>query len=908
MGRQESSPPCQRRRVPHHRRHHRHQRTHAKRTNHKSQLSLGGLNRVSQAPDSHTIVESWLGQVTAPASSIQLISPNPQNQPIHYSKPCHQLGDASPFHRQPRRVDPLWRPQHVPPEEGRSSPRYPLIANFKGSSKRHRQNSSDSSLISYFGHCQEPWKGSHRPAPVEYENSSCYGPLDEADVGTASASSPMSHISEVQEFEKQPRHKTKVDKYDMKKLESHKRRKKPLNQNEHELTKTKLRKRKQMATGKNVMKDFTSEAVLKDRITVQPTLRPGLFDNKRVPTKQPVTDLSFSEMQFLKKKKRVELNSKSLSKSRLRERQREGRELEQVSSFFLPAGAEKDSRKAKRDSSGRTEEPGNERSTHRHNKISSLHEDSFTKPSSLTCVNQCHHQQPPISQEILDPPPTFTPSNPECRPDSSTTTTYFTWSSSHHSLSDKQHRVDTSPQLPSSAISGTPEIIRKALIATGIYKDTGICMYDTSIDQQDRDPDTHSQTVSRSSGSVGYEDIYKGQNLITDPKATRSSKKCAAESSTYLEERWNAILPLEWKPQRLLEAGKPPVNEQLADVTLETPLGANHVAHQKIVQETRTGPVRESPRLQGACSRLESDICDDRSHVAKSPASQDQDSNNVRHHQASTSHDRSSLASRDAMPPPPIPSRAYSSLDFTGLKPEHHLGTLVSLATVNLQGTSSKPLRIEHPQSPHIPNTTASPHEPSIETKRVVPTPNSASRIPQALASSLKRCDRGNTLSNLSTRPSIYENQGKEKECQVALGPALPPVAHVSESMAEFITRIEYEVEEQAFFDSHSGLKPAMEHEGLLLYSRKSAYNPQHKQLSVSDMPQENHIQPPIGSTGNNPFTRPSDINQDFCEHGELGISVGSTSTVEPAGEPRDGTNDLLEMSKFWRPNHFFYL
>lgn len=81
-------------------------------------------------------------------------------------------------------------------------------------------------------------------------------------------SPPTSCASAARAFEKRPRHKTRADKYDAKKLGSRKKRKKPSDEEQHQPRKSKSR-RKHLAIGKNVMNNFTSDAVLNDRITVR---------------------------------------------------------------------------------------------------------------------------------------------------------------------------------------------------------------------------------------------------------------------------------------------------------------------------------------------------------------------------------------------------------------------------------------------------------------------------------------------------------------------------------------------------------------------------------------------------------------------------------------------------------------
>jgi hypothetical protein len=274
MGRQELSPPRQRHLVPDHRRRHRHHHHHphpyihhdpyhhthysdAETTNRKFSWHLGRLNREFHAPNSHDVVESWLGQVTASAATRKPVSLEPRDQPVHYRKqPRSQDSNISPCRRHPGLVDPLWGPQHIPPDQGPSSPHLPLTTNRDRKLKRYKRSSDDSSLLSDDNRCQEHWERGRAGSPSEYEESSHYKPLDEAQVGGVSA------------FEKRPRHKTREDKYETKKPEGRERRRITSGQGEQRPRKSESKRRKHVATGRNVMNNFASEAVLNDRITV----------------------------------------------------------------------------------------------------------------------------------------------------------------------------------------------------------------------------------------------------------------------------------------------------------------------------------------------------------------------------------------------------------------------------------------------------------------------------------------------------------------------------------------------------------------------------------------------------------------------------------------------------------------
>lgn len=277
MGHQEASPPRQRQRMPHYRRHRprprRSHRSPLRATNHSHPLGPGKSNRRPLTPNSRALVESWLGQLTAPAPgpTTRLVSPESRNHLAHHGKrPRSQDSDGSPRHRHPRCADQLWRPHYIPPAQGAPSHHFPLLADSPRKAKRRKRDSSDSSLISSLASRREPYEWNITRTTPEDGEISCFKRLDETEVGTLNASSPMSRVGlEVSTFEKRPRHKTRPDKYDTRKAKSSKTKEKMTGRG-REKRESKPRKGKHVTTGKNVMKDFTSEAVTSDRITVCP--------------------------------------------------------------------------------------------------------------------------------------------------------------------------------------------------------------------------------------------------------------------------------------------------------------------------------------------------------------------------------------------------------------------------------------------------------------------------------------------------------------------------------------------------------------------------------------------------------------------------------------------------------------
>jgi len=272
MGRQGSSPPCQRHRLPHYRRrrhdHHNHSNhqldPHATSSD-RAPLSLGKLNRTSHPPNSHALVESWLGQI---ASTSRLIFPGSQYHPINIEEQQHSReGDLSGYHRERGHENKSWRPQHILPVQDRSSPSLPLTKDYERNPKRVKRESHDSSIIDDYDLPRQKWGRGTEEVSYEYEGRlRCRSPY-ESPVDNTDASPRAPDAGKILAFEKRPRHKTRADKYEREKLARDSKKKNPPEEGKR-ARKSRSKKKKDIAIGKNVMNNFTSEAVTNDRITV----------------------------------------------------------------------------------------------------------------------------------------------------------------------------------------------------------------------------------------------------------------------------------------------------------------------------------------------------------------------------------------------------------------------------------------------------------------------------------------------------------------------------------------------------------------------------------------------------------------------------------------------------------------
>lgn len=162
-----------------------------------------------------------------------------------------------------------WLPLHITTATNEALPSIPPASNRKRRSRRQRSTSVDSSIISRFQACRDhPEKGGTAIPAFEYSIASEKS-NDELFV-PQNSSPPIPHAAGSHQFEKRPRHKTREDKYDSKK------RKRNISQESSEESRSKVRrkpekKKKAIGSSKNVMNNFTSEAVINDRITVYNT-------------------------------------------------------------------------------------------------------------------------------------------------------------------------------------------------------------------------------------------------------------------------------------------------------------------------------------------------------------------------------------------------------------------------------------------------------------------------------------------------------------------------------------------------------------------------------------------------------------------------------------------------------------
>ncbi|KAI2638070.1 hypothetical protein GGS21DRAFT_538349 [Xylaria nigripes] len=885
------------------RRPHRHHNNYldAHTTNRESLLSLGRLNQESEQLDNHVVVESWLRRVKSPASTTRLASPGPRSP---RSKGSH----SSHCNLYPTRVDTSWRPQHIPPAQGSLSPCHPQLVDREGNPKRRKQKTGSSSLIGNSSPFRELWKRECAESSPKYQESLQYKSLDIGRADSASTSLPVSHHAVLPAYEKRPRYKTRADKYDLNK--SLKRSVKPYC-TEHQPRESKPKKRKRHATGKNVMSNFASDAVLNDRITVQPNLRPGLFKNMRVSKKRPVTDLSFSSMRFPTYQEQDA--KKGRANSKLSEHRRESRENENVSSFFLPAHADMTECKAKPTKRKTSEESKEKKLTCKDNTTRAVRQDCVTTLSSSNALCQSQRQQSSVVPENLIPESSIILDNPDCclrsRP-TSKGTTYFTWSSTQQSPQPRLHSVDIHQKSIEPARSATPEDARKALLATGVYRETGISPYDALIDQRAHTMQSHHEPTSTNVYTVvGQENACRKQLIMPDQHfevSCHDDTRATLEVPVHLEERWKRILPPEWKSRRSPGPAESLTNDPGGTYS-DTSLDVRPFNRQKVVQEVRINPIREIPPAHDACGQEDHGLATQANSIIEDPVLFSHESNDLAEHKSPSAPNRATAASRDAMPPPPIPSPRCSALHSTNRKPggncfsKHH-------ETVKRLEIPVPISPCEYAQESDARKVISEPYESRKDVERVIQDFNSASWIPQAKTSTITSYEREKSISRLGTRSAIYRSQDKDEDRPgTLLGPVQHHTSHatesVTESMTDFIARIETEFERDVSLNEGYQLESMAETPASFQHPSTSNYNIENRHTMAGRL-QRKYCQLPVDLIDNSSFTEP-ETHETSNRHEEVIALMESGSSSSLADGRKEDSDEFLEMSNFWRPNQF---
>ncbi|KAI2629610.1 hypothetical protein GGR54DRAFT_270036 [Hypoxylon sp. NC1633] len=878
---------------------------HRRRPN-KRKSALVEPDRTSQPPTRHGIVESWLDQTASqnppPPSSRSQDRPKDAAGDSHASRP---LDTTSPYNKHLGRADPRWRPRHVFPSGNLRQLDPPLQSLELGDSRRstrRRTAPSDSSIISGFENSTKA--RDYNPEPIRHDHgmNSPTRPPRETALAPMYASSTTSHLDEPTSFEKRPRRKTREDKYETKKKKRSRGQDFATDHDDdHRKKRKNTGKRKPGMSSKHVVNNFTSGAVFNDRITVQPHLKPGLFDNGRTSKKKPISDLAYSKMQFLKHQKR-NTQPKALSASRAREKQRENREMEEVYSFFLPQRPDRTSRKSGHDSRidhtdhhplerrsrqlvpTRSQEPP--KSTPLSHPLSSGHKPVFhTTRDRASSLN---------SHEAVD----------DRKDAMSRNTEYWTWSSSRQSPQPSRREDRPSSVVSESEWTTTPEPIRRDLIATGIYRNTGIQRYDDNFPDQNMEKtiEVRTSNVCHSASVDDYRDPDKGFN---------TSRKVEYRDQAVMTE----CLPRHSVPLSQVQRTEDHQVNKPRSNSISEASGNAQLDRQQIARETHLGPIKtatsrqdnQTPSTQGAVEVVTGNHSPRLAQVMV-------DQNRVA--QGQEASDQASMASRDAMPPPPIPHNRKESIEVGGaniieVEPPGEILSSVDLAPEVLEASHTVEPNNDSQGSAEGCNPTTSESVGTIE--RTIPSFNPASWIPQRTPSA-RIVDTQSVPRRPTNQSPIYVDQlrGELNEFSYQRGlTSTPQIPRRIESMSEFIRRIESESQIQSLrrgydvLDSESGVDGVDE---ASLNFAPSEAGGLHRRLSTSSAEVDTHaewahdahtlyrnadgsgIEEQLGRG----FYAEEQIPQDDAE-----VMSKTVRSYEDVGE------EHFEMSNFWQPTRF---
>ncbi|KAI0889835.1 uncharacterized protein GGS22DRAFT_177007 [Annulohypoxylon maeteangense] len=881
---------------------------------HQSDLAIGNSNRSSQPHFRFDIVENWLAQTARQSPhSCPRTSQGHRREDTHSHHPSRPLDSIAPYNKHPRHVDPKWSPRHGFPSYSlpqSASPFQDLGMRDPRKSRRRRITPSDSSFISGFRNSTRP--PDHGPGPIPHVRKNIPPTRSPREAGLAhpDASSISSHVDEQMNFERRPRHKTREDKYETKKTKRDHEKGSSGGYEEHRRKKRKkAEKRKSIISSKNIVNNFTSDAVLNSRITVQPQLKPGLFENRRTSKKQPISDLAFSQMQFMKHQKRNP-QPKPLSKSRLREKRREGREIEEVSSFFLPHGTDRNTRAPR--GHDPSSDNGHQSIEHQAGRLPSIHFQELSKPSPSD------HRQYPNTIHISQPHDETAETlslNPyryiEDGKDSGKSTEYFTWSTSHHSPRVNGRANSSSPDVSGSVWTTTPEPVRKDLIATGIYRDTGIPLYDDRLAEQN---------VERRETDAGMSDVQR-----IEPEDNTRSPRHEFNESQKVKYRDRAIMT----ENSIKRSGPPLEIQKLGECRVSKSQEESHpqvsqvtpeVDRQKIVRDTRlTSPEKDSSRSSVRTPNL--------SAVKAIPIHQTPDlaGTNVNQSVGRRTQEMSdpvSGTSRDVMPPPPIPHERNNSIVSSHAN-KREVDPPSPRQTSPLNITEPESLHAHHIGScsdvgqtiqglPVSCNQTTLSSESTVNNERILSSFDTASWIPQRTPSA-RIAETRSIISRTSMKSPFYVDQYERALSRNSYQKNLTK-SQEPESMAEFIARIENESQQHSplYDDDTMGSEFALEKaaQGPPVSNREFS----HQRPLVSQAYGER--QNMYTHLNHNPHLLYTDLESSKIYHqggGEyhieaqnpqcdIGIHRSFPDVVQPLG---DFEEEPFEMSNFWRPNQF---
>ncbi|KAI1414837.1 hypothetical protein F5Y13DRAFT_178691 [Hypoxylon sp. FL1857] len=876
---------------------------------HKGDSTRLESNSASQPQTRYDIVENWLEQTARQSPHPWPGTSQGHRKVAENNCPSRPLHATSPYNKHPRHVDPRWSSRHGFPSEKlrqSASPFRGLDLEDQRKSTRRPEAPSDSSLISGFKNSTKPPDYGTGSIQQDRESTPPARPLREARLAPMDASSTTSHVEEEANFEKRPRRKTREDKYETnKKKRKHEQAGDPSRDIHRHKKRKGVEKRKYVVSSKNLVNNFSSNAVLNDRITVQPHLKPGLFDNGRVSKKQPISDLAFSKMQFLKHQKR-DTQPKPLSKSRLREKQREGREIEEVSSFFLPLATNGNTRKS------RTHDP---RRRYDHQSLGRQGEQlPYTHgqepPRSVLsdhCPNSERIRMSQGREETIEAPSLGPRGSINDGKESGKSTAYFTWSSSRHSPQPSRKKNGSASDVSNSVWTTTPEPIRRDLIATGIYRNTGVPLYDDHLTEQ-----TMARTTETKMPDIRCAELE--DNVRNAHKELMGLQKVRYRDQGIMTDDPTKCLEPPRDVQATREHQEPAPNLQDQPNT-QKPHVPQEIDRQQIVKDIRLKLIERSDSRQPvqASNVLSTEVI----AMHQSPRLGDPGVDRNLERQTQETTDQASMTSREAMPPPSVPNGRHSSIAMARTNVGETVLPRPSAPTSNIATEAlEEPHTVscnEDGQSTRAQldnyNQTTSSSQSIMTNDHTLLSSNTASWIPRRTPSTRLMGSR-----SIPSRPSMkspfyvdqYEGKPGASSCRRDL-----VGSQVPESMAEFIARIESESQFQSpprdhnILDSESGIgEAALDYASFgtsLLQEQSSACN--WKEKACPPLAPDPHL--PYPNSGGSRVVQQYEgefyIETQHPEY-EVGIPRALPEVMQPF---EDFEEERSEMSNFWRPNQF---
>ncbi|WQF84938.1 hypothetical protein CDEST_09952 [Colletotrichum destructivum] len=247
-------------------------------------------------------------------------------------------------------------------------------------------------------------------------------------------------------FDKRSRHRTREDRYDTQKHAQQKRKK----SGDERPAPFKAPSKETVFSRREVMDDFRSDAILNDRLTLQPCLTPGLFQNGRISSPKPVEELAYNSMISLLEHRPLRQSWQQQQSSEVKGRQRREKELEEMGTVFRQKVIPSDD--VRRPPHGRYE---NRRGRYR---LSDYYNG----------LPEANARSIRAMKDEADPRNSKTRQRPDGEANSISSQPL--WSSSRPTSRNRQTPVQN--HTDGRSVSSTPELVREALKQTGVFNKT----------------------------------------------------------------------------------------------------------------------------------------------------------------------------------------------------------------------------------------------------------------------------------------------------------------------------------------------------------------------------------------------------------------------------------------------------